>query len=104
MEGWTFWLSVALLVSAGNGFGGLTVTAPGLALRLPVDLLASCTSISIGNGEIARFWTDRWLNGQAPKLLAPLCFTLAVRKNLTVKEALVNGRWMRGLQRMSNEE
>jgi hypothetical protein len=68
------------------------------------DLFASCTSISIGNGEIARFWSDRWLNGQAPRLLAPLCYNLAVRKNLTVKEALLNGRWMQGLQRMSNEE
>jgi hypothetical protein len=42
------------------------------------DLFASCTSISISNGEIARFWSDRWLNGQAPMMLAPLCYTLAV--------------------------
>jgi hypothetical protein len=68
------------------------------------DLFASCTSVSIGNGEIARFWSDRWLNGQAPRVLAPLCYNLAVRKNLTAKEALLNGRWMRGLQRMINEE
>jgi hypothetical protein len=88
-----------LFASAGYGLGGLNVTALGSALRPPDrDLFASCTSISICNGEIARFWSDRWLNGQAPKLLAPLCYTLAARKNLTIKEALLNRRWIRGLQ------
>jgi hypothetical protein len=60
--------------------------------------------ISIGNGETARFWDDRWLNKKAPKQMAPLCYKLAARKLLTVKEALANGRWMRGLRRMDNEE
>ena len=36
------------------------------------DLFAACTTISIGNGEIANFWSDQWLNGQAPRQLAPL--------------------------------
>jgi hypothetical protein len=67
------------------------------------DLFAACTSISIGNGEIASFWHDRWLDGMAPKQLAPLCFNLAARKNLTVKESMMEGRWMRGLQRMNTE-
>jgi mannosylglycoprotein endo-beta-mannosidase len=67
------------------------------------DLFTACTSISIGNGEIVTFWHDRWLDGQAPKQLAPLCFNLAVRKNLTVKESMMEGRWMHGLQRMSTE-
>jgi hypothetical protein len=68
------------------------------------DLFASCTTISLGNGETARFWADRWLNRQAPKQMAPMCFALAARKQLTVKEALTNGRWMCDLQRMNNEE
>ncbi|KAM0835188.1 hypothetical protein ACQ4PT_063102 [Festuca glaucescens] len=67
------------------------------------DLFSACTAITLGNGETAKFWSDRWLNGCAPKQLAPLCFSLATRKNLSMKEALSNGRWMRGLQKMSNE-
>ena len=63
-----------------------------------------CTTISIGNGEIAKFWADRWLDGLAPKQIAPLLPALAVRKNLTVKEALFNGRWMGGLQQINTEE
>ena len=52
---------------------------------------------------MARFWADKWLNGEAPKQIAPLCFPLAARKNLSVKEALTNGRWLRGLQRITTE-
>jgi hypothetical protein len=67
-------------------------------------LFAACTSISIGNGETSKFWADSWLFGQAPAALAPLLFKLASRKNLTVKEAMANDRWMRGLQRINSEE
>jgi hypothetical protein len=66
------------------------------------DLFAACTRITLGNGETANFWTDKWLDGQAPCLLAPMCFPLAARKKLTVKQALANGRWMRGLQNMNS--
>ena len=36
------------------------------------DLFSACTTIHLGNGEIARFWADKWLNGEAPKQIAPL--------------------------------
>ena len=67
------------------------------------ELFAACTTISLGNGGTASFWADRWLHGQAPKQVAPLCFPLATRKNLTVKDALAGGKWMRGLQKMESE-
>jgi hypothetical protein len=35
--------------------------------------------------------------------IAPLCFPLARRKNLSVKEALSNDRWLCGLQRITTE-
>jgi hypothetical protein len=53
---------------------------------------------------MARFCTDRWLQGFAPQQLAPLCFALATRKRLSVREALERGRWMGGLQHMEREE
>lgn len=67
-------------------------------------LFAACTTIHIGNGKLARFWTDCWLDGEAPARLAHALFKLAVRKNLSVEEALQNGRWMRGLRRMDNRQ
>lgn len=42
--------------------------------------------------------------GKAPNDVAPSAFRLARRKNLTVKEALVDGRWMKGLQRIASTE
>ncbi|WVZ54663.1 hypothetical protein U9M48_005428, partial [Paspalum notatum var. saurae] len=42
----------------------------------------------------------RWLQGSAPKDIAPLCYRLAYRKNLKVAKAVEQNRWMRGMQRM----
>jgi hypothetical protein len=67
-------------------------------------LFAACTKITLGNGEKAKFWTERWLNGEAPMTLAPDLRRLAFRKNLTVKNALSNGAWMRGLQRINTAD
>jgi hypothetical protein len=72
--------------------------------QIDKDLFAACTKITLGNGETAIFWTDKWLDGQAPCMLAPMCFTLAARKKLTVKQAIANGRWMRGLQNMTSND
>lgn len=47
-----------------------------------------CCSIKIGNGKKAKFWTDRWLDGEAPGEFAPGLFKLARRKNLTVSQAM----------------
>lgn len=49
------------------------------------------------------FWLDRWLDGESPCYLAPDIFKLARFKRITGREALLNGRWMQGLQRMSND-
>jgi hypothetical protein len=68
------------------------------------DLFAACTRITLGNGEIANFWTDRCLNGHAPCSLAPLYFPLAARKRIMVRKARANGRWMKGLQNINSEE
>ena len=68
------------------------------------NLFQACTEISIGNGCTAKFWHDCWLEGQAPAHIAPLLVPLAYRKNLTVRDALLNNKWMRGLKRISSEE
>lgn len=63
-----------------------------------LNLFAACTTISVGDGRNTSFWNQRWLQGQAPKEIAPDLFKLARSKRLSVCEALSNGAWMRGLR------
>ena len=58
----------------------------------------------MGNGERTCFWKDRWLFGQAPMDIAPLCYRLAWRKNKTVAQSMQQNTWMRVLQRISTSE
>jgi hypothetical protein len=47
-----------------------------------VDLILfyACTTITIGNKEIAPFWDSHWLNGKKPRDIAPLIFEASIRK------------------------
>ena len=47
------------------------------------------------------FWTEKWLNDESPQTLAPNLFKLAIRKNITVRDALHAQNWMRGLQNIT---
>ena len=66
-------------------------------------LYRACTTIKLGNGEKAMFWQDNWLNGRAPKDVAPDCYKLAWRKNDKVALALQTGGWMLGLNRINTD-
>jgi hypothetical protein len=77
---------------------------PWVGSLLPCDeadrqLFAVATEITLGNGSIADFWSDRWLHGFAPRDIAPSLFSIACRKRRTVKEALCNQRWLLDLSR-----
>jgi hypothetical protein len=72
--------------------------------KLYMHLFATCTQISLGNGQTANFWKNWWLNRTAPAETAPLLFQMSKRKFISVAQALSNGRWMRGLARISNDE
>lgn len=67
------------------------------------QLFSSSSTIQLGDGRLAIFWMDRWLHGEAPCCVAPDIFKLARFKKLSIREALTNGRWMQGLNRMSTE-
>jgi len=60
-------------------------------------LFNTSTTITIGNGNKARFWHHNWLDGEAPRYLAPHLFQLVSRKNRTVCQELQNGNWIRSL-------
>lgn len=68
------------------------------------QLFRASTIVTLGNGNTAKFWDSAWLNGQAPRDIAPNLFKLAWRKQQTVAEDLQNDNWMRGLWRMNSAE
>jgi hypothetical protein len=61
-------------------------------------LFEAATKITIGNGQTANFWTDRWLYDLSPKEIAPELFKISVRKNRSVCEALTNRKWLMDLR------
>jgi hypothetical protein len=81
---------------------------PRNGLPLPVNsndllLFHAYTAIKLGNGTKALFW-------KVPVSVSPLqqrfpsLYQLARRKNLTVKDGVNNGIWMKGLQRINSPE
>jgi len=80
---------------------------PWVGTNVPCDevdkqLFRACTRVSVGDGAKAKFWDSTWVQGRAPRDLAPNLYKLTWRKNLTVREELQNHNWTRGLWRMSS--
>jgi hypothetical protein len=61
-------------------------------------LFNSSITITLGDGAKAHFWHHNWLQGEAPRYLAPNLFQLASRKNRTVQHELQNNNWIRSLR------
>jgi hypothetical protein len=54
----------------------------------------------VGDGASTLFWTDRWLHGQSFKQIAPSLLSRIpkrVQNCRTVKEALIDNRWVNGI-------
>lgn len=106
-------------------FGGLGITdlqAQGIALRsrwlwqswtdpakpwqglpLPIDaktqsLFNSCVRFTLGDGARLKFWHDPWFEGGSFVARFPDLFKVCTRRQLTVKEALINSRWTKHLR------
>ncbi|KAK1627407.1 hypothetical protein QYE76_001722 [Lolium multiflorum] len=65
--------------------------------KAELDIFAASTSMTLGNGESALFWEDRWLDGRSIKEMAPEVFALVPkrrRKVRTVRQALVDRTWI----------
>jgi hypothetical protein len=79
---------------------------PWVGTELPCNeddkqLFWASTVVGVGNGLTARFWESAWLDGKAPRDLAPNMYRLAWRKNQTVRGDLQNQNGTRGIWRMS---
>jgi hypothetical protein len=72
---------------------------PWQGMALPCDaqdwaLFQASTEIKLGNGKKPSFWQDKWLDGNAPKEIAPNLFKLTHFKNRTVAKELDNNNWI----------
>jgi hypothetical protein len=72
---------------------------PWQGMTLPTDdtdmaLFAAATRVTIHDGRKAYFWHSSWIDGQTPASLFPLLFRHSRRKNRTVREAVLNGKWI----------
>ena len=75
---------------------------PWVGLDLPCDkqdraLFSMATTITVSDGRLARFWHDRWLQGQCPKVIAPSLYEIAIRKNRSVRDSMHNEGWLKDL-------
>jgi hypothetical protein len=60
--------------------------------------------VTIGNGLKADFWNSSWIQGRAPRDIAPSLYKLPWRKHRKVFEEITNHSWTRGLWRMTSVE
>lgn len=61
-------------------------------------LFNASIQITLGDGAKSCFWHHNWLDGEAPRYLAPNLFCLVSRKNRSVQQELRNNNWMRSLR------
>jgi hypothetical protein len=75
------------------------VQRPWAGLTIPCDstdrdLFHASTIVTVGKGDKVMFWHSNWLNGRAPKFIAPAPFQKSKRKNITVKQATTQNKWI----------
>jgi hypothetical protein len=61
-------------------------------------LFQAYTSVTLGNGTKTMFWHHSWLDGEAPRNIAPHLFKLVKRKNKSVAQELSNNAWIEALR------
>jgi hypothetical protein len=61
-------------------------------------LFSASTTVTIGDGKMAKFWHDSWLDGMAPRNIAPHLCDLIPRKNNLVARELRGHHWVKTLR------
>jgi hypothetical protein len=64
------------------------------------DFFAS-TSMTLGNGQKAKFWEDRWISGRSVREIAPQlysCVPKRCRRLRTVADGLAASTWARDIR------
>ena len=60
-----------------------------------MELFHNLTSVTVGDGRIAKFWHTPLLDGVRLKEIAPLVFAISSTKNFTVAKTLDHDFWIR---------
>ena len=61
------------------------------------QLFASSITVTLGDGQSALFWVDKWISGHSIEDLSPNLFQavqIRARNSLLVAEAMTNRRWV----------
>ena len=53
---------------------------------------------------ITSFWHCNWVNGLAPKNIAPLLFDKSSRENIIIQKAVQNNKWIDHISRINSRE
>jgi hypothetical protein len=59
-----------------------------------MELFASLTKVTIGDGNKASFWNDPWADGLCPKCIAPSIYAISKRKTWNVRKSINNEAWI----------
>ena len=93
--GWALRLRWLWLRSSPDSSWAALPSSPDLALE---GFFAASTIMKVGNGDTARFWVDRWLDGQSVRAIAPHLFAAvdaAIIGVHSVRQALAGNAWVR---------
>ena len=75
-----------------------------MKLNRLLALFSAVTRVSVRNGQKASFWHSSWIDGWPPASLCPRLYQHSKRKNRTVSEALLGGRWIRDIAYSLNHD
>jgi hypothetical protein len=59
---------------------------------------------TLGDGKKLKFWKEPWLHGQSIAEIAPDLFQFSTMRNMTVAQAMSDGKWMRHFKRNMSAE
>uniref|UniRef100_A0A8I6WDL2 Reverse transcriptase zinc-binding domain-containing protein n=1 Tax=Hordeum vulgare subsp. vulgare TaxID=112509 RepID=A0A8I6WDL2_HORVV len=63
-------------------------------------IFSAATSVCLGDGERAKFWTDNWLpEGGSIATMSPSLLSFVKKPSRTVRDALQNRSWVRDISR-----
>jgi len=82
---------------------------PWNGMELPIDatdlaLFNAATVVTVRNGLKAFFWHSSWIEGRPPASLCPMLYQHSRRKNRTVRDAVLNGNWIRDIAHNLNHD
>lgn len=61
------------------------------------DLFAASTKITVGDGNMTRFWDSAWIDGRRPKDLMPLVYAISKNRKKSLHQGKEDDAWVHDL-------